>query len=789
MKKKLGAMMFTLMCINLTAQVNQINISGKIIDQQTKEPIDLVTIQAKDVITFSASDGSFAFKKTFIKGMHEIKVSCIGYKTVTKNINLINQSNNIEIELVKQTSNLIDLEVVSIRSADNAPFTKTNLKKSDIEKLNTGADLPFILNQTPSVVVNSDAGNGIGYTGIKIRGTDASRINVTLNGIPFNDAESQGTFFVDIPDFASSTSTIQVQRGVGTSSNGVGAFGGTINLSTNEFNPNSSVELNNSYGSFNSWKNTVKVSSGLINNYFTIDARLSQIKSDGFIERAKSNLQSFALSAAFTNDKSSIRLNIFSGKEKTYQAWNGVSEDMLAINPKFNISGTDKSDEPYNNETDNYQQTNYQLFYNKNINQYWNINTALFYTKGLGYYENYKANQKYSNYGLSNPNNSKTDLVRQQWLDNDFYGQIFSTQFKKEKTIVTFGGSWSNYKGKHYGTIIWAANGAVSNGYKYYNVNANKSDIGFYLKLQQSLTKHLDAFIDLQYRTVDYTMNGFRYNPTLNINRNFNFINPKLGLTYSKNGWQTYISYALANKEPNRDDFEAGTFNQPKSEQLHDIEFGIERKKSNYNFAVTVYHMQYKNQLVLTGKINDVGAYTRTNVDNSFRLGVELQAGYVVNNWLNFQSNFTLSKNKINSFFEFIDDYDNGGQKEIKHNNTNITLSPSIINNNILNFNLNKSIQLSFISKYVSKQYLDNSQNETRMLKAFYTQDVKASFEIKNKLFAKTLLMLSVNNVFNKMYQPNGYTFSYIYAGTQTTENYYFPMAGVNYNLTINIKI
>ncbi len=647
----------------------------------------------------------------------------------------------------------------------------------------------LFLNQTPSVVVNSDAGNGIGYTGISIRGTDASRINVTLNGIPFNDAESQGTFFVNLPDFASSTNSIQIQRGVGTSSNGVGAFGGTINLSTNEFNSKSSAEINNTFGSFNSWKNTVKVNSGLINNHFTIDARLSQIKSDGYIDRAKSNLQSFAISTAYVNDNSSFRFNIFSGKEKTYQAWNGVSEAQLAINPKYNLSGTDKPGEPYNNETDNYNQTHYQFFYNKNINALWNISTAFFYTKGLGFYENYKANQKYSNYGLVNPTNSRTDLIRQQWLDNDFYGQLFSAQFKNNKTTLTMGGSWSNYKGLHYGKIIWAANGAVPIEYKYYNNEATKTDFGIYTKLQQTLSNHLEAFVDVQYRTVEHTMNGFKYNPSLIINRRFNFFNPKLGVSFNQNGWHSYLSYAIANKEPNRNDFEAGIINQPKSEQLHDIEFGIEKKKTNFNIGATFYYMQYKDQLVLTGKINDVGAYTRTNVDKSYRLGLELQAGYIFNEWINFQTNITFSKNKINSFSEFIDDYDNGSQKEIKHSNTDITLSPSIINNNTLNISLNKSIHFSFINKYVGKQYLDNTQNENRKLNAFFTQDLRTSFNLKNKLFRETVVMFAVNNIFNKMYQPNGYSFSYILGGTETTENYYFPMAGTNFSLSLNIKL
>ncbi len=781
--------MFTAVSFFLQAQVNTYNIAGKIIEQQTKEPIAFVTIRTKNQTTISKSDGSFKLGNSTMNQNYALEFSCVGFKTLIKNVLLENKSVELLIELEKQESKLLDLEVVSIRSADNAPFTKVNLTKSDIEKMNYGVDFPFLLNQTPSVVVNSDAGNGIGYTGISIRGSDASRINVTLNGIPFNDAESQGTFFVDIPDFASSTNSIQIQRGVGTSSNGVGAFGATINLSTNEIITKAAAELNNSFGSFNSWKKTVKVNSGLINKHFTIDARLSQIKSDGYIDRANSNLQSYALSIAHIKDKSSLRFNLFSGKEKTYQAWNGVSEAMLAINPRYNVSGTEKSGEPYNDETDNYNQTNYQLFYNKNINKNWNINTAFFYTKGLGYYENYKANQKYSSYGLTNLTNSKTDLVRQQWLDNDFYGQIFSAQYKNEKTTLTMGGSWSNYKGIHYGTIIWAANGNVPNGHKYYNVDALKNDFGFYTKLQQSLSNNLHAFVDLQFRSVNYTMNRFKENPALYINRKFNFFNPKLGISYNKNGWQSYVSYSVANKEPNRNDFEVGLTNQPKSEKLQDIEFGIERKKEQYSFGATFYYMQYKNQLVLTGKINDVGAYTRTNVENSYRLGLELQGSFVFTKWLNIQSNIAFSKNKINSFSEFIDDYDNGGQKEIKHSNIDIALSPSIINSNILNLSINKFFQFSFVSKYVGKQYLDNTQNDKRKLNSFFTQDVRTLIKVNNKLFIETTIIFSVNNIFNKMYQPNGYTFSYIYGGSFTTENYYFPMAGTNFNLSLNIKL
>ena len=780
--------MYFLFVLNAFSQSESFKISGKIIDDESKNPIESVTVQINNYTVVTNTSGEFYFDK-LSNGIYELKFSSVGYLSITKQISVLNKNIELIIELENQSKSLRDLEVKSIRASAKMPFAKTNLFKGDIEKLNTGQDIPFILNQTPSVVINSDAGTGIGYTGISIRGTDASRINVTLNGIPFNDAESQGTFFVDLPDFSSSTNSIQIQRGVGTSSNGTSAFGATINVSTNEINANAYAELNNSYGSFNSLKNTVKIGTGLMKNNILIDARLSQIKSDGYIDRANSKLQSFFFSTAYIKNNSSLRFNIISGKEKTYQAWNGISESKLYTNRTFNISGTEKTGEPYMNETDNYTQSHYQLFYNQKVNSFWHFNTAFFYTKGFGYYENYKANQKYSSYGLTNPNATRTDLIRQQWLDNDFYGQIISTQYKKGKSLLTMGGSWNKYLGKHIGKVIWAAKGAIPSDYQYYYNNAIKSEWSSYAKLQQSLSNQFDFFIDLQYRTVNYQINGFKKNPSLLMDRNFGFFNPKIGLTYSKNGWQTFLSYSIANKEPNRADFEVDVLHQPKSERLHDVEFGIEKRKENFNVSATIYYMNYNNQLVLTGKINDVGAYTRTNVDNSYRLGLELQAGVKIHKSIDINSNVTISKNKIKNFSEFIDNYDLGGQNEIKHSNTNIALSPSIISSTIVNLKLIKNIQLSLIGKFVGEQFLDNTQNSNRKLASFYTQDIKAIFTLKNKLFKETLMMLNVNNIFNKMYQPNGYTFSYIYGGINTTENYYFPMAGTNFNISLNLKL
>ena len=692
---------------------------------------------------------------------------------------------------------LSPVEVKAIRAGEKAPFTKTNLSKKEIQKNNLGQDIPFILNQTPSVVASSDAGTGVGYTGLRIRGTDATRINFTVNGIPYNDAESQGTFLVDLPDFASSLSSIQIQRGVGTSSNGTGAFGATISLSTNETNPDPYAEVNNSYGSFNTWKNTVKAGTGLIENHFTVDARLSQVTSDGYIDRASSNLQAFYLSGAYIAGKSSLRLNIFSGKEKTYQAWNGVPEYLLKTDRTFNSSGTDKPGDPYDNETDNYRQTHYQLFFNHTFNDNWSFNTAAFLTRGVGYYENYKAQEKFSKYGLPDlvlrdTTIKRTDLVRQKWLDNYFYGQILSAHYKKNKHDLTIGGGWTVYDGQHHGDIIWAQF-VVDKGYRYYNLDALKSDINLYAKWQYDFSAYWNLFADMQYRHVQHKMNGFADNPTLLINRKFDFLNPKAGILYSKNGWQTYFSYAVANKEPNRDDFEASPSNQPKKETLHDFEAGVEKRTGKFHTGATVYYMLYKDQLVLTGMINDVGAYTRVNVPDSYRAGIELSGGYTFADWLNAVANLSFSRNKIKSFTEYLDDYDANwewtGQAAVEHKKTDIAFSPSVVGAATLNILPVKNLEISLLGKYVGSQFLDNTQNEARKLNAFYTQDARVILTLKNKLFKEWNIIGQVNNLFNKKYEPNGYNYSYVLDGNTMADNYYFPMAGTNFMAGVNVKL
>ncbi len=684
------------------------------------------------------------------------------------------------------------LEVKSIRVGENSPFAKTNISRATIEQVNYGQDLPFLVQNAPSVVVHSDAGTGVGYTGIRIRGTDGTRINVTLNGIPYNDAESSMTYLVNLPDFSSSVNSIQIQRGVGTSTNGAGAFGATMNLSTNDYKPNAFLTFNNSVGSFNSLKNNIQFGTGLLKNRFTIDGRLSKITTDGYMDRATSDLKSFFLSGTYWGDNSSLRLNVFSGKEKTYQAWYGVPEELLATERTYNPAGMEKTGLPYNNQTDNYTQTHYQLFYNKQVNTFLKWSTALFLTKGQGYYEEYKAGVNPEDYSLpSNPlyNSTNPDIIRRRWLQNNFFGQIASLNYEKGKHILILGGGWSQYDGKHFGELPFPNLIPITSNFVYYNNNATKKDINIYAKWQYQLTKKLNSFIDLQYRNVNHIMNGFDKTPDLVINGKFGFFNPKAGLSYINGNTTYYTSLAVAHKEPNRDDFEVGLTQQPKQEIMYDWETGLNAKYANFTWGANFYYMQYKDQLVLTGKINDVGAYTRINVPKSYRAGIELEASWKINKQFSTSGNITFSKNKIAEFTEYFDDYDTYAQQSIQHKNADISLSPNTTAAHNLNWVPNEKWQLTFTSKYVSRQYLDNTQNESRTLKAYFLNDLNTSFKLFNKQHWGASLQFYVINVFDKLYEPNGYTYSYVSGGTTTTSNNYFPMAGRNYWLSLKIDI
>ncbi|MBS4066550.1 MAG: TonB-dependent receptor [Chitinophagaceae bacterium] len=802
-------MLGMLMIVSQLTTWAQATVKGTVSEKENRNPIANATVQLNGSLqTMTNANGQFEFVRVK-KGSYVLQVSSVGYKTATIKLVAGDNMHSVDVVLEPNTLFLQTVEVMAIRAGDRMPFAKTNLNKQAIEKVNTGVDLPFLLNQTPSVVVNSDAGNGIGYTGIRIRGTDATRINMTLNGIPYNDAESQGLFFVNLPDFASSVNNIQIQRGVGTSSNGAGAFGATLNLSTNEFHENAYAEVNNGYGSFNSWRHTVKAGTGLINDHFTVDARLSFINSDGFIDRATTDLRSFYISSAYLSKTSSLRFNLFSGKEVTYQAWNGIPEaklkgDAAALETHYwnNVGYLYKTKEDsinlfnpnnnrtyntflYNNQTDNYQQDHYQLFYNQELNKQWNLNTAFFLTRGKGYYEEYRTDVDLGDYGLTS---AESDIVRQLWLDNWFYGTTFSLQYKKNKDQLSIGGAYTRYKGLHYGKIIWSEV-FVPKVYKWYDLDAFKNDFSVYTKYQRRLAQRWELFADVQYRKVNYELNGFRNNPTLKFDNDFNFINPKLGISYADgNGWLGFASFSIGNKEPNRDDFEAGAAQQPKHERLFDWELNIEQRKANYNWSITGYYMRYRNQLVLTGKINDVGAYTRTNIPKSYRAGVELQGAVKPASWFNASANLTLSSNRVLNFTEFSDDYDNGGQKENFFKSAPLSFSPAVVGGATLNFIPVKNSELSLLNKYVSRQYLDNTGIDTRSIDAFFVTDVRAAYTLKTKFMKELVLSFQLNNVLDMKYEANGYTYNYIYGGQTIVENFYYPMAGRNFMLGVNMK-
>lgn len=780
---------FSILILISSETLAQHRISGTVSDSLQTLPGAHIYIKDSYLATSADVKGNFSFNNVKA-GEYTIVVSFIGYETSEKTIEL-----NADLELVIQVKKKIVVadEVIftATRANKTTATTYTDISKEEIEKNNLGQDIPFLLQNTPSVIVNSDAGAGVGYTGINIRGSDATRINVTVNGIPINDSESHGTWWVNMPDLASSVENIQVQRGVGTSTNGAAAFGASLNIQTAQLNAKPYAEISNSYGSFNTWKHTIKAGSGLLADHFTVDARLSKISSDGYMDRATSDLKSYYLSAGYYGKSTMLRFVNFSGKEKTYQSWYGVPQDSLKTNRTYNYY-------TYDNETDNYQQDHYQLLFSQEFSSSFRMNAALHYTRGRGYYEQFREDDAYSDYGLQDViNNSDTittsDFIRQRWLDNHFYGLTYSFEYNPAKRFsILLGGSANKYEGQHFGTIIWAQNASNSAiNHKYYDNNASKTDVSVYTKANYRIGKKLNIFVDVQYRNIGYSFLGYN-NLLQNVQQTakYNFLNPKAGLIYEISGRQyLYASYSRGNREPVRDDFTQSTpDSRPKAETLNNIEAGYKLNGKNFRFGITYYLMAYKNQLVLTGQINDVGAYTRTNINNSFRTGIEPEFEVKINKYLILGGNFTYSMNKIKNFTEYVDDYDSGEQEVIEHKNTEIAFSPNFIASGIISVIPVKGLDISLISKYVGKQYLDNTSNNSRIINDYFTENIRINYTVKTKVIRELGINLLLNNVFNQLYEANGYTFSYIYAGEKTTENYYYPMAGFNFLAGITLK-
>ena len=767
----------------------QLTFSGKVLDARTQLGLVGATVSLNSNQTL-ATNGQGLFSFTGLAaGNYVLKVSFVGYQPIEKTIALPAKA---QVEIVLKPNIFPGDEVVikATRATEQSATTYTNLSKAVLEKNNTGQDLPFVLNQTPGVVVSSDAGTGIGYTGLRIRGSDASRINVTLNGIPFNDPESQATYFVNLPDFVSSVDNIQVQRGVGTSTNGVGAFGASINIQTTVRRDSAYTELNNTLGSYHTQKNTLNFGTGLLNNQFIFDGRLSRIQSDGYIDRASSKLKSYFLSGAWYGAHTLIRANVFSGQEKTYQAWNGVPESELANNRTYNAY-------TYADQTDNYTQDHYQLLYAHSFSPKLSLSGAFHYTYGRGYYEEYKADQDFADYGLSpvligGNTISQTDLIRRRWLDNDFYGSTFALNYTPKNGLdFTFGGAYNEYKGRHFGEIIWATYASDSQiRQHYYDNDGFKTDFNVYGKSTWQRGRWA-AYADVQYRRVSHEFVGYDTN-LQNIQQavSLHFFNPKVGLSYQINPQeQFYASLAVANKEPNRNDFVSSTpASRPVSERLTDVEAGYRFTHSNFRGALNGYFMKYKNQLILTGAINDVGEYNRSNVPSSYRLGLELDASLNLSEKWAWKANIAWSRNKIKRFTNYIDDYDNATQIGTEYTHTDIAFSPAFVASGEWDFTPFKHAEIAFIGKYVSRQYLDNTANNARQLNDMLVHNLRLQYNFNLKSIKNIGLTLLVNNVFNKKYEANGYTFSYIYGGNFTTENYYYPQATRNFLISLNLK-
>ena len=709
--------------------------------------------------------------------------------------------------------NLQEVQVVSTRATAKTPVAFTNIGKAELKKVNFGQDIPYLLSMTPSTLTTSDAGAGIGYTTLRVRGTDGTRINITVNGIPMNDAESHNLFWVNMPDFSSSVKDMQVQRGAGTSTNGAGAFGASVNMQTEGASMKPYAEFNGSYGSFNTHKETVKVGTGLLNNHWTFDARLSNIGTDGYIDRASVDLYSFYAQGGYFADNTSVKFITFGGKEKTYHAWNyATKEEMKKYGRRFNSCGMYTDDDGhirfYKDQTDNYLQMNYQLLLNHTFSAAWNLNAALHYTKGDGYYQEYKEDRSLKEYRLhpfmyDGKEVEKSDLIRQKKMDNHFGGGVFSVNYRNEKLDASLGGALNYYDGWHFGRVIWVKNyiGELLPDHEYYRNKAKKTDGNLYLKANYNLVAGLNAYADLQYRYINYKIHGdndkYDYNTDglqkLAVNDHFNFFNPKAGLNWDiDSNNRVYASFSVAQKEPTRNNYTDGNADEyPKAEKLYDYELGYTYRNTWLSAGVNFYYMDYKDQLVLTGELNEIGEAMARNVPDSYRTGVELMLGVKPCRWFQWDINGTLSKNRVKNFTEKLYEDEWKNPIEVEHGNTPIAFSPDFILNNRFSFS-HKGFEAALQSQYVSKQYMSNAKQAEQTLDAYFVSNLNLAYTFQLRHVKSVTVGFTIYNLFNEKYENNGYAGSgyTLKDGKPERYNYagYAAQAGTNVMGNISIR-
>lgn len=718
--------------------------------------------------------------------------------TVALSLMLVNLYAQEKIQDTIKTQILDEVLVKSIRVDTDSPITHSNVDKEELAKTNLGQDIPVLLNYLPSVVTTSDAGAGIGYTYIRVRGSDASRVNITINGIPYNDSESQGTFWVNMPDFASSIENLQLQRGVGTSTNGSGSFGASLNILSDGVSDNAFSEIGIAGGSFNSQKYNVKFSTGLLNDHFEVSGRLSKITSDGYIDRASSDLKSYFLQGAFINDNTLIKALVFGGKEKTYQAWYGIDAETLENDRTYNPAGIYTDDDGnvkfYDNETDNYSQDHYQLFWNQKINSNWTTNLGLNYTYGRGYYEQYKEDEDFEFYDfepieIGGEVINTTDLIRRRWLDNDYYVVNANVNYKKNELDITAGAFYSHYDGDHFGEVIWAkyaSNSEIRD--RYYEGNGKKDEFTVFAKATYKINEQWSAYGDLQGRFLTYKTTGLTSDRVpLEVDEKYNFFNPKAGLTYElsdKN--QLYASYGRAHREPRRADFENGI---TKPEKLDDYELGWRFKAQKNTINTNIYFMNYKDQLVLTGAIDDTGAPLRATSGKSYRLGIEIDATFLICDNFRMLPNLALSSNKNLDFVSPIDG------ELVNLGTTNLSFSPNIVAGNKFEYEPITNLQLGLYTKYVGEQYMGNVDSDVSKLDAYFVNDFNVSYTIDNIPFLREIVVTGlVNNIFNIKYVSNGYYYTYDDTWTDPTTTTtiegtgYYPQATINFLVGATVK-
>jgi iron complex outermembrane receptor protein len=779
--KKISIFLF--LFVSTLANAQSFTLSGKVVDEN-KNPLAGASILVKEIKKGASTDFDGNFSFNLEKGTYTVEVSFLGYGTISEKITLSEDAEYV-IELQTGTTVLEEVLVSAVRVNTDVPVTFSNVSKKEIAKRNLGQDIPILLNYMPSVVSSSDAGAGVGYTYMSVRGSNGERINVTVNGIPYNDPESHGTFWVNLGDFASSTENLQLQRGVGTSTNGSGAFGASLNILTAAVSEEAFGEISNSFGSFNTRKHTVKFSTGKINEHVEIAGRLSNISSDGYVDRAFANLKSYYLQGSYTDENTLIKAVTFGGKEQTYQAWFGLTADELAEDRRQNPY-------TYDNETDNYEQNHYQLHWNERLNDNWSTNLALNYTKGAGYFEQSKEGEDAADF--NNLIMDGSDVIVRRWLDNDFYVVNFNTNYKTDKLNFISGVSYSDYTGDHYGEVIWGSDLAadVNIRDRYYFSDAKKTDFSIFAKATFDITDKLIGYVDVQGRFVGYQTQGITNDIVpIDVAANFSFFNPKFGFTYKINQNNSlYTSFAVANREPNRNDFEVGLTTP---ETLHDYELGWRLKSENIKLNTNIYYMDYKNQLVLTGALNDVGAPIRATSGSSYRLGLEIDADIRISDKLSIRPNATFSSNKNRDYFITKD----GNTTPQSLGNTNLSFSPDVIVGNSFTYAPMENFQLSFLSKYVSDQFMSNFNSEIStndVLEDYFTSDLNIVYTLETtKIFKSITFTALVNNLFNAEYVDRGYYFTYdddfSNPGTVTTVDGagYYPQATRNFLIGVTL--